>query len=314
MQVVSPMIGQQQSPQKFFQQPRFQGSYQKTNNFFNAQPFRHNQHQHPHPGAAQGVEFDGKRLRKAVIRKTIDYNSAIVRQLELRVWQRDQRDFRAIQPDAAYYPDMIPPPYYVHNPINAVTTKFVRTSTNKMRCPIFCVAWTPEGRRLVTGASSGEFTLWNGLTFNFETILQAHDSPVRCMVWSHNDLWMVTGDHAGFVKYWQSNMNNVKMFQAHKEPLRGIRWATLDGLLFQLGDVNCPWIFPLVLCIFMLVITCSVARALSTDNFEFRKGLCARDSMNKGLAHDLFRQNKTKHTSSHLSLNLVSLQFHVAVR
>lgn len=43
-----------------------------------------------------------------------------------------------------------------------------------MRCPIFCMAWTPEGRRLVTGASSGEFTLWNGLTFNFETILQVY--------------------------------------------------------------------------------------------------------------------------------------------
>lgn len=41
-----------------------------------------------------------------------------------------------------------------------------------MRCPIFTLAWTPEGRRLITGASSGEFTLWNGLTFNFETILQ----------------------------------------------------------------------------------------------------------------------------------------------
>lgn len=75
------------------------------------------------------------------------------------------------------------------------------------------MAWTPEGRRLVTGASSGEFTLWNGLTFNFETILQAHDSPVRSMIWSHNDIWMVTADHAGYVKYWQSNMNNVKMFQ-----------------------------------------------------------------------------------------------------
>lgn len=36
----------------------------------------------------------------------------------------------------------------------------------------FVLQWTPEGRRLVTGASSGEFTLWNGLTFNFETILQ----------------------------------------------------------------------------------------------------------------------------------------------
>ena len=108
---------------------------------------------------------------------------------------------------------LLPPIAYRDNPANAVTTKFVKTATNKMRCPVFTLAWTPEGRRLITGASSGEFTLWNGLTFNFETILQAHDSPVRAMVWSHNDQWMVTGDHGGYVKYWQSNMNNVKMFQ-----------------------------------------------------------------------------------------------------
>lgn len=139
---------------------------------------------------------------------------------------------------------MIPPMQIPDNPANCITTKFVRTSTNKMRCPIFCVLWTPEGRRLVTGASSGEFTLWNGLTFNFETILQvcllnwptdlelaltfstrsqAHDSAVKVMVWSHNDSWMVTADQTGYVKYWQSNMNNVKMFQAHKEPVRAIR-------------------------------------------------------------------------------------------
>lgn len=51
------------------------------------------------------------------------------------------------------------------------------------------------------------------------------------MVWSHNDSWMVTGDHAGYVKYWQSNMNNVKMFQAHKEALRGIRYLQLHSVL-----------------------------------------------------------------------------------
>ncbi|ROT71675.1 hypothetical protein C7M84_009995 [Penaeus vannamei] len=97
-----------------------------------------------------------------------------------------------------------------------------------VKCPIFCLAWTPEGRRLVTGASSGEFTLWNGLTFNFETILQAHDSSVRTMVWSHNDQWMVTGDTGGFVKYWQTNMNNVKLFQAHKDPVRGLSFSPSD--------------------------------------------------------------------------------------
>lgn len=35
---------------------------------------------------------------------------------------------------------VFPPGCLLSNPINAVTTKFVRTSTNKLRCPIFCVA------------------------------------------------------------------------------------------------------------------------------------------------------------------------------
>ncbi|XP_063240646.1 pre-mRNA 3' end processing protein WDR33 [Bacillus rossius redtenbacheri] len=199
------------------------------------QPFR----PYPRPGpggAATDAEFDGKRLRKSVMRKTVDYNSSVIKMLEGRVWQRDHRDRRALQPDVLYYPDLQPPHSYADNPINAVTTRFVKTATNKMRCPIFCMAWTPEGRRLVTGASSGEFTLWNGLTFNFETILQAHDSPVRTMVWSHNDVWMVTGDHAGYVKYWQSNMNNVKMFQAHKEALRGLSFSSTDHKFVTCSD------------------------------------------------------------------------------
>lgn len=54
------------------------------------------------------------------------------------------------------------------------------------------------------------------------------------MVWSHNDSWMVTGDHAGYVKYWQSNMNNVKMFQAHKEALRGIRYLQLHSVFVSI--------------------------------------------------------------------------------
>lgn len=195
------------------------------------QPFR------PYPRPTLDPEFDGKRLRKSVMRKTVDYNAAIIKLLEARVWQRDFRDRRALQPDVLFYPDLQPPRSYEENPMNAVTTRFVKTATNKMRCPVFCMAWTPEGRRLVTGASSGEFTLWNGLTFNFETILQAHDSPVRTMVWSHNEQWMVTADNAGYVKYWQSNMNNVKMFQGHKETVRGIRYCSLAARLCYLLTV-----------------------------------------------------------------------------
>ncbi|XP_067139620.1 pre-mRNA 3' end processing protein WDR33 [Centruroides vittatus] len=232
----------QSSPQRFFHMPRFQTNFQKPVAYYNSHQYRQ------HSQQIQAIEFDGKRLRKAVARKTVDYNSAVVKYIENRIWQRDYRDRRCIQPDNGYYTEMVPPLSMVDNPINAVTTKFVRTSTNKMRCPIFCVAWTPEGRRLVTGASSGEFTLWNGLTFNFETILQAHDSPVRCMVWSHSDVWMVTGDHSGYVKYWQSNMNNVKMFEAHKEPLRGISFCPTDTKFTTCSDDGTVRIWDFLRC------------------------------------------------------------------
>uniref|UniRef100_A0A9J8A5Z4 pre-mRNA 3' end processing protein WDR33 n=1 Tax=Cyprinus carpio carpio TaxID=630221 RepID=A0A9J8A5Z4_CYPCA len=228
------------SPPRFFHMPRFQ--HQAPRQLFYKRPdFAQQQ-------AMQQLTFDGKRMRKAVNRKTIDYNPSVIRYLENRLWQRDHRDFRAIQPDAGCYNDLVPPVGMLNNPMNAVTTKFVRTSTNKVKCPVFVVRWTPEGRRLVTGASSGEFTLWNGLTFNFETILQAHDSPVRAMTWSHNDMWMLTADHGGYVKYWQSNMNNVKMFQAHKEAIREASFSPTDNKFATCSDDGTVRIWDFLRC------------------------------------------------------------------
>ena len=57
--------------------------------------------------------------------------------------------------------------------------------------------------------------------------VQAHDTSVRAMVWDHSGQWMITGEHAGYVKYWQNNMNNVKMYQAHKDAIRGLRLVNL---------------------------------------------------------------------------------------
>lgn len=70
---------------------------------------------------------------------------------------------------------------------------------------------------MLTGSSSGEFTLWNGMMFNFETILQAHDEAVRCLKWSDNGDWLLSGDTSGIIKYWQPNMNNVKVLDAHRD-------------------------------------------------------------------------------------------------
>ncbi|CAH8444431.1 unnamed protein product [Schistosoma bovis] len=179
---------------------------------------------------------DARKSRKAVFRRTIDYNASAINYLQNRIWVSRDIDRPMLQPDYLWSPKLCPPRSYMDSPMNCVMSKPVRTSTNKNKCPIYCVCWTPEGRRLITGAFSGEFTLWNGLTFNFETILQAHESQIRCMKWSHNEEWLLTADHSGYVKYWQANMNNVEMYQAHKEPIRGVSFCPFDNKFVTCSD------------------------------------------------------------------------------
>ncbi|KAJ3417587.1 dipeptidase 1 (renal) [Chytridiales sp. JEL 0842] len=183
-----------------------------------------------------GRGFDGKRMRKAIQRRTVDLNSVIMRYLEMRTWQRDKKDLIALQPDGNFISDLQPAFNMNHTPVSSVATKFIHTSINKIRCPINVARWTPEGRRLITGASSGEFTLWNGLTFNFETILQAHDKAIRSMTWSHNDTWLISGDDSGTIKYWQSNMNNLQAFNAHKESVRDLTFSPTDTRFASCSD------------------------------------------------------------------------------
>lgn len=129
---------------------------------------------------------------------------------------------------------VFPPAVYPYHPLTSVTPKFVHASVNKMRHPVNLVRWTPEGRRILGASSSGEFTLWNGMSFNFETIMQAHDQSIRAGEWSHNDDWFLSGDQEGLVKYWQPNMNNVKVLAAHREAVRDISYVAT----FQTGVIN----------------------------------------------------------------------------
>lgn len=168
--------------------------------------------------------LDGRRLRKPVLRKSIDFNSTILRHLQTRIYQRNYKDLHDTIPTMDSYKEL-EPVFSYSNPAQAFCTKYVHTSMNKFRCPIHVCVWTPDGRRLITGSHTGELTLWNGKEFNFEHLEEAHDNPIRSMVWSWDDTWMVTADDAGKIKYWQSSMTNVKVFQGHQESIRDISFA-----------------------------------------------------------------------------------------
>ncbi|CAK9263140.1 unnamed protein product [Sphagnum jensenii] len=162
------------------------------------------------------VIFDGKWMQKPIHHRTVDYSSTVVCYIQVFC-------------KCSSAVDLLPTVAYPDKPATSFTTEFIHPSTNKVPCLINRVLWTPTGRRLITGSQSGEFTLWNGQSFNFEMILQAHDQAVWSMIWSHNENWMVTGDDGGCIKYWQTNMNNVKANKtAHKEAVCDLSFSSTD--------------------------------------------------------------------------------------
>jgi len=140
------------------------------------------------------------------------------------------------RPSASYVVDMEPPAARPASAAESIPAKALHSSLNKVKHPINVVKWTPEGRRLLTGSTSGEFTLWNGMGFNFETIMQAHESAIRSVAYTHTDDWLLSADQTGIIKYWQTNFNNVKEIQAHTEAIRGLAIAPTDSKFVTCAD------------------------------------------------------------------------------
>ncbi|CAO1603308.1 pre-mRNA cleavage and polyadenylation factor (CPF) complex subunit [Xanthoria calcicola] len=180
---------------------------------------------------------DGAYQRKTSKRAVTDYGSLMVR------WMRNRQPrykgapkVELERPSPSYIAQMMPPTAKPHNPADAIPAKHLHSSLNKARHAVNVVRWTPEGRRLLTGSYSGEFTLWNGTAFNFETIMQAHDVAIRSATYSHNEDWLLSACNDGVIKYWQPNFNNVKAIQAHTDPIRGISFSPNDAKFVTASD------------------------------------------------------------------------------
>ncbi|KAK0623569.1 WD40-repeat-containing domain protein [Immersiella caudata] len=173
-----------------------------------------------------------------------DYGATVVH------WMRHRRarylgsyGGEAERPSISYIVDMLPPHARTAQTADSIPSRHLHSSLNKVKHPVNVVRWTPEGRRLLTASSSGEFTLWNGTGFNFETIMQAHDSAIRALAYSHSDDWLVSADHDGFIKYWQPNFNNVQSIRGHQDPIRDLAFSPTDAKFVTASDDSSLKIF-----------------------------------------------------------------------
>jgi len=74
-------------------------------------------------------------------------------------------------------------------------------------------------------------TIWNGLQFQFENILQAHNASIKAMEWTPEETVLVSGDQLGVIKFWDQFLYNFQTVQAHKDSICDISIAP-TGLKF----------------------------------------------------------------------------------
>jgi polyadenylation factor subunit 2 len=172
-------------------------------------------------------------------RPVTDYSATMLNWLHHRRprWEGGvQYDGEEERPLASWLTTMIPPAARVARAGDTIPNHHLHSSLNKAKHPINVVRWTPEGRRLLTGSTSGEFTLWNGQSFNFETIMQAHDSAIRAAEWTSNGDWLVSADNDGIIKYWPPNFNYLESFQGHDQPIRDMSFSPTDNKFVTASD------------------------------------------------------------------------------
>ncbi|CCD26160.2 cleavage polyadenylation factor subunit PFS2 NDAI_0G03830 [Naumovozyma dairenensis CBS 421] len=185
--------------------------------------------------------MDQPQKKYVIHRRTVDLSSPYAR-LQFNK-KHGLSTIPTIEPETSYATNIMPPSAY-NNDYNMqrilnVPSKFTHLSSNKVKHVIPAIKWTPEGRRLVVATYNGEFSLWNGTSFNFESLMQAHDSSVTTMEYSHDGDWMISGDSDGIIKIWQANFNMVKeLDDAHTECIRDVAFSGNDSKFVSCSDDN----------------------------------------------------------------------------
>lgn len=178
---------------------------------------------------------------KKAHRKTVDHFSVCEeRLLAANVYNQRRRKRLHLgrqRPDSSFLAAATAPEPASASAIVDLPLRFVHVSTNKSRHAIHAVKWTPDARRVLVSSYSGEFTLWNGANFSFESIMQAHDSPIFSLEYSHNARWLLSGDQAGCIKFWQPNFNNVNIIQgAHGNAVQDLKFSPNDAKFVSCSD------------------------------------------------------------------------------
>ena len=178
-------------------------------------------------------------FRRRRPRPITDYGTSMVQWLNKRKpAYKGTSHYESERPSLSYVVDMLPPHARRDSPAESIPVRHLHTSLGKSKKPVTVVRWMPEGRRLLAGVHNGEFMLWNGMSFNFETVTVMGSSSLRSAEWSNRKDWLVAANDEGTVYYLQPTLNNPHRFKGHDAPIRDLAFAPSDAKFVTASDDN----------------------------------------------------------------------------
>lgn len=188
--------------------------------------------------------------RKLQGQRPADFYSPAIRHVQTRLLPGPggsrrlmPHDFH-VPPHEYYTKDLLPAQETRFNPSTALCTQWISTSYHpdgrfgRVRVPLCDLAWAASGRRLLASTSRGEFLLFNGQSFGLEVKTVAHEDGRACraLAWGSRSDLILSGDDAGKVKLWLSNMVIVAELHSNHRAVREMSWAPLETKFCTAGQ------------------------------------------------------------------------------
>lgn len=112
---------------------------------------------------------------------------------------------------------------------NLETRQELQTLSGHGDLTVWSVAFSPDGKQLVSGGSDGNVWLWNLSTGTPKHVLRGHDRTVRSVAYSPDGIRVGSASEDGTVKIWNTANGEIeRTLRGHASPARGVAFSP-DG-------------------------------------------------------------------------------------
>ncbi|WP_242039580.1 hypothetical protein [Anabaena sphaerica] len=120
--------------------------------------------------------------------------------------------------------------------VNLTGANLTDTFFAKALGSVYSLAYSPDGKYLVTGDSNGRVQIWNAVTGREILTFVGHSNCVNSVAWSGDGLTLASGSSDKTVKLWDVQTGDcVRTLQGHSSLVRSVAWSG-DGLTLASGS------------------------------------------------------------------------------